>query len=195
MKNGETGKDSFTIFFIETLKELKSLFDNNRVNYAILGGLAAGAWGRSRATDDIDFVLQISGDKLDALIHALKKNNYSIRFVGQTNPPDLFEITRKKNDMKIRIDIMLSNISYQEEALKRKIYLKVFDIELPFISAEDLVIHKLILKRPVDIQDIENVFELNFKNLDLDYIRKWAKEWGVEELLDELIKKYSRNIS
>lgn len=191
MKDGEKERDSFTSFFIETLKELKSLFEKSKINYAILGGLAVGAWGRSRATDDIDLVLESSRKKLDTLIKALKKTKYKIRFVGSTNPPDLLEITKEKNDMRIRIDIMLSNIPYQEEALKRKILLKVFDIELPFISAEDLIIHKLISHRPIDIQDIENIFEINFKALDLEYIRKWAKEWGLEDRLNRLIKKYS----
>lgn len=191
MKNGETEKYSFTTAFIETLKELKSLFEDNKVNFAILGGLAAGAWGKSRATDDIDLVVQISREKFDAMTSALKKNKYNIRVSGPANPPDLFEITTKKNDMPIRVDIMLANIPYQEEALKRKVWLKIFDIELPFVSAEDLVIHKLISKRPVDIYDIENIFKFNFKNLDLDYMKKWAREWNVEDLLDEFIRKYS----
>lgn len=140
--------------------------------------MAAGAWGRSRATDDIYLVIHVSLKDLESLVQIFKTNGYIIRILGAQNSPDLIELIKKKGDITIRVDIMLANIDYQKKALKRKVWLKIFDTEIPVISPEDLVIHKLISNRPIDIQDVENIFRFNFKNLDLKYLKKWAKNWG-----------------
>lgn len=139
MKNGETGRNSFTHFFIEILKELKSILEEKKIDFAILGGLAAGAWGRSRATDDIDLVIHVSLEDLESLVQKFKTNGYIIRILGAQNPPDLIELIKKKGDITIRVDIMLANIDYQKKALKRKVWLKIFDTEIPVISPEDLL--------------------------------------------------------
>lgn len=139
MKNGETGRNSFTHFFIEILKELKSILEEKKIDFAILGGLAAGAWGRSRATDDIDLVIHVSLEDLESLVQIFKTNGYIIRILGAQNPPDLIELIKKKGDITIRVDIMLANIDHQKKALKRKVWLKIFDTEIPVISPEDLL--------------------------------------------------------
>ncbi|HEY4715963.1 MAG TPA: nucleotidyltransferase [bacterium] len=191
MKDGEKITDDFTLFFIESLKHLKSIFEKRNIDYAILGGLAAGAWGRSRATDDIDLVVFISEKDLEEIVRNLKDNGFEIRFLGPSKPPDLIQVTKKRRGIIIRIDLMLAHIPYQEETLKRKVWLKIFNIEVPVISPEDLIVHKLIANRPIDIQDVENVFQYNFKNLNLTYLKKWAKEWDIEPRLNAFIKKYS----
>lgn len=192
-KKKKSVKDNFTNFFIDTIKELRTIFKKHNIEYAILGGLAAGAWGRARATDDIDLVIHVSGDKLDNLMNIFKKYKYQVRIMGYDNLPDLIELRKKRGDLEIRVDIMLAKIPYQEKVMERKVMLKIFDTEIPFISPEDLIIHKLIANRPIDIQDVENIFRFNYKNLDIEYLKKWAKEWEIEESLNKMIEKFSKN--
>ncbi len=83
--------------------------------------------------------------------------------------------------MTVRVDIMLALIPYQLEALKRRVYLKIFNIKMPVLTPEDLIIHKLISNRSIDVQDVEHIFKYNIKHLDLNYLLKWAKNWGIKE--------------
>ena len=43
--------------FDEVLRSFAEFFGQNRIRYAVIGGLAMQVWGRSRFTRDIDFVV------------------------------------------------------------------------------------------------------------------------------------------
>ena len=44
--------------FDEVLRTWKEFFEREGVRYALIGGLAMSAWGSSRSTDDVDFVVE-----------------------------------------------------------------------------------------------------------------------------------------
>jgi hypothetical protein len=54
------------------------------------------------------------------------------------------------------------------------------------VSPEDLILLKVVAARPRDLGDIEDVL---FAQSDLDetYMRRWAKELGVAEKLEEVL--------
>jgi hypothetical protein len=45
--------------FDEVLRTWKEWFGREGVRYAVIGGLAMRAWGSARATDDVDFVVEL----------------------------------------------------------------------------------------------------------------------------------------
>jgi hypothetical protein len=58
--------------------------------------------------------------------------------------------------------------------------------QVSFVTAEDLILFKLIASRPRDLIDVE---EILFTQGDLDeaYMRRWARELGVAEKLEEVL--------
>lgn len=44
--------------FDEVLRTFSGFFEKEGIRYALIGGLAVHAWGYSRATQDIDFVVE-----------------------------------------------------------------------------------------------------------------------------------------
>ncbi len=46
--------------FDEVLRTWTAFFDREGVRYALIGGLAMRAWGSSRTTEDVDFVVDLS---------------------------------------------------------------------------------------------------------------------------------------
>jgi len=82
--------------------------------------------------------------------------------------PDLLQV-RGKGD---RIDVLLANVSYQEEALRRALD--------HVITAEDVIVHKLIAWRPRDRDNIASILEAG-RQLDDDYITRWAADWDVTD--------------
>lgn len=49
--------------FDEVLRTFAAFFERAQIRYAVAGGLAIHAWGRSRSTYDIDFVVDGSMQK------------------------------------------------------------------------------------------------------------------------------------
>ncbi len=160
MRNGESRADSYTSFFIKTLKELDTFFNAKGIEYAILGGLAAGAWGISRATYDIDIVLSVSKEEYSEMIRELGKRGFKTKVTNPEKSEEIIQLFKVARHMTVRVDIMLALIPYQLEALKRRVYLKVFNIRMPVLTPEDMIIHKLISNRPIDVQDVEHIFKL-----------------------------------
>jgi hypothetical protein len=54
------------------------------------------------------------------------------------------------------------------------------------VSAEDLILFKLIASRPRDLIDIQDVL-FTQGELDEPYLRRWAGPLGVEKQLDEVL--------
>ncbi len=58
------------------------------------------------------------------------------------------------------------------------------------MSAEDLILHKLLAKRHKDLAAVEEIFEVHETgSLDLDYLRRWAKRLSVEEPLARFLNR------
>jgi hypothetical protein len=75
---------------------------------------------------------------------------------------------------------------------------KLFGSEVWVVSAEDLILYKLVAYRYKDLGDAEAVLVRRRGQLDLDYLRTWANEIGVHtkkfevpQKLQELIERAS----
>lgn len=84
------------------------------------------------------------------------------------------------------IDVFLAESPYQEEIMRRRRLRELQGRQISVVSAEDLVLLKLIAARPRDLGDIDNVL-LAKPGIDEDYIRRWAVPLGVAEKLEELL--------
>jgi hypothetical protein len=66
---------------------------------------------------------------------------------------------------------LLAETEYQQEALARATN--------GFLTAEDVLVHKLIAWRPRDKDDIRSILEAT-REIDDAYVVRWATAWGVE---------------
>lgn len=51
--------------------------------------------------------------------------------------------------------------------------------EVPFATAEDLLLHKLFAGRPRDLEDAAGVVRRKGPDLDWAYMARWAREFAV----------------
>ena len=56
------------------------------------------------------------------------------------------------------------------------------------IAQEDLILLKLQAGRERDVEDIRNIILENAGSLDFKYLKKWAKELGLEVFLNDELK-------
>jgi hypothetical protein len=72
---------------LRALQRLISLFDENQIDYMVIGGYALPFYGRIRATVDLDLAVAV-GDRLqfDRLLDLLKSKNFEPTICSPSNP-------------------------------------------------------------------------------------------------------------
>jgi predicted nucleotidyltransferase len=83
-------------------------------------------------------------------------------------------------------DIFIAETSFQREVLERRVAAGVEGRDVKLVSAEDLILFKLVAGRPRDLIDVQDVLFTQGK-LDEPYLRRWAGPLGVEARLDEVL--------
>lgn len=135
------------------------------VPWALAGALAANRY-RSvpRGTLDADIYTQWE----PSLVDALEQAGYTVRQIvdPQIGHPHL--MIAKRGDE--RIDLLVPTVEYQQLALARA--------QGNVLTAEDVIIHKLIAWRPRDVDDVRSILQAGH-DLDTEYIERWAREWQV----------------
>ena len=171
--------------------------DRLQIPYMVTGSLAAATHGVARGTRDADLVAPFrSGDggrlagalgnnfylDVDTAEEAVRRQSYfSAIYIPEPFKVDLF---------------VLGTRPYDEEAFRRRLALP-FGMDPPrsaFLqSAEDVVLAKLKWYRlggqvsDVQWRDILGVLKLQAGSLDWGYLRRWAAEEGVLDLLEDAI--------
>lgn len=138
-------------------KELLNIFNDNHVEYLIVGGYAVAYYGYVRATNDID--IWISNEKSN--IQRVIKSLMDFGFPKGELKPDAFE----KNDRIIRMGVPpfrielltgVSGLNFKETFPTRKI-VQIDDIDISIIDLEHLKINKKAAGRYKDLDDLENI--------------------------------------
>ena len=80
-------------------------------------------------------------------------------------------------------DIFLAETAFQREVIDRHIVAEVDGLRVKLVSAEDLILFKLVASRPRDLVDIQDILFTQGR-LDEAYLRHWAGPLGVSEKLE-----------
>lgn len=176
----------------DVIHELVALFDRMSLPYAIMGGIAVRAHALPRPTYDVDFTLAISRAQIGGLFEAVEELGYSIPTayeggrVDQVGGMPLVKIRLYLDGKGIDADVFLAETDFQREVISRRITCMVEGMQVSLVTAEDLILFKLIASRPRDLIDVQDVL---FTQGDLDeaYMRRWAGELGVAAKLEEVL--------
>jgi predicted nucleotidyltransferase len=172
------------------LAELARLIDANGIDYMIIGGQAVLMYGEPRMTRDIDITLALTPDELNKILNIVKNLDLEIlvkdaeSFVKKTWVLPCFH-----KESGLRIDFIFSWTPFEREAIGRT---KIFDINgypVRFATPEDVVIHKMLAGRAIDIEDIKSIAKK--QRLDINYIKKWLKILS-ESVGKDLVKDFEK---
>jgi len=157
--------------------------------YVLVGGLAAQAWGRIRSTLDVDLLLNAGTDSLSALIPAFRQAGIVPR---HDEPVAIhgcsflqFDLEDQESLMPVRVDVLSASTPFHVEAVRRGLTVELGGHPVQVATCEDLILLKLAAERPIDLADAKELFRVNREGLDLEYLRSWAAELQVEELLSQ----------
>lgn len=175
-----------------SLIEITSLFDRLGLAYAVMGGLAVRVYGIPRATYDIDFTLAVERSRLPELFAAVEALGYTVPeaytsgWVDEVGGMPLVKFRLFVEENGIDIDVFLAESPFQQSILGRRRREDVDGAVLYLVSAEDLVLLKLVAGRPRDIADVYDVLFIQ-GSLDVNYMQKWAAGLGITDRLTQAL--------
>lgn len=163
--------------FQKLLKKIARELLKQNIPYMVIGGQAVLLYGEPRLTRDIDMTLGIGIDELNSIrsiVETLKLKSLVANVDDFVKETMVFPVMDEKSG--IRVDFIFSSFPYEKQAIERAKDIKFGKAEVKFASLEDVVVHKIIVGRARDIEDVKSIF---LKNPDYDphYIEKWLAEF------------------
>lgn len=173
----------------ETLFRLADLLDAEGVVYMIVGALAVAMWGRPRATADIDITLRGDAERLEALTARAEREGFTLDRDWLEWQPLLRAHHRRLIAPGSIVDLMRPRDAHEEAALGRRRHLLIEGRRLPFAAPDDLILMKMKVGRPRDFEDATSVLVGQRGTIDLVYVSDWARQLGVGEELNYLLRE------
>lgn len=175
---------------LEAAWEIHRFLTAWRLPYAIIGGVAVQHWGEPRLTIDVDIAVSVPAEQIHAFLRAALA-----QFAPRVENPEDF--ARDTRVLPVRasngcpIDISLAIPGYEDQVMARAVE---YEVEpgrrLRLCSAEDLIIHKAVAGRPLDVQDIEGIVLRQRGTLDSEYIRRWLREFSAVLDSPEVLERF-----
>jgi hypothetical protein len=145
------------------------------IPYAIGGAIAYGYWGNPRGTRDLDVNLFVSADRAGPALDTL------LRAGVRLDRNRVLESAQERGDARVfyedvPIDLFFISIPLHESAAERTVLVTLLGQTIRVLSAEDLVVLKMLFFRGKDLVDIERIVAIQGEKLDRDYVRRWLVE-------------------
>jgi hypothetical protein len=184
---------------LEILQLVVSNLEKLNVDYMVGGSFASSIYGLARFTQDVDLIANLRPDQVDGFMRIFGREFYldggSIERALGTGTS--FNIIHFESSFKVDFFI-LSKSKFKEEQFSRRLLRRVnpdSDFEAYVQSPEDIILSKLEWYRrggeasENQWRDVIGIIKTQGGRLDLVYLRKWAVELGVSDLLEQASKE------
>jgi hypothetical protein len=181
---------------LAALRPVTEAFEKLGISYFIGGSIASSAYGIARATLDIDIVSDMKHRHVRSLIKILESIYYidEDMILDAIRRQSSFNLIHLETMFKVDVFIVKEG-PYHREALRRR-KKDILDedrktTEFYLISSEDIILSKLDWYRlggKVSSQqwsDVLGVLKVQDKLLDMEYLRHWASELKLTDLLEQ----------
>lgn len=174
--------------FEELLEKVGSVLEKVGIPYMIIGGQAVLLHGEPRLTRDIDITLGISTEQIETFLPLIEAMDLKVLVDPHEFTMETMVLPCRDPGNDIRVDFIFSFSPYERQAIERACAVQLGEAQVMFASVEDLIIHKVFLGRPRDIEDVKSVLIKN-PRADLGYIRRWLNEF-TDALHEPFIERF-----
>lgn len=161
------------------LARIVGCFRAERVPYVLIGAWALSAWGRPRATNDVDFLVLVNEEDLARLSDRLGRAGMALDETWAQWNPLLRSFQLRFQFQGITVDVLRTRDEHDRQIFRRKRRKRMDRRHYWLVSAEDFILQKLKVGRPRDFEDALSVLERCGKSLDKRYLRRWAGRIGI----------------
>lgn len=175
--------------FSDTFRDVVEAVDEAGVEHAFIGALPVLAWGRVRATTDIDLVV-LASTGWERLVAALNgRGIHRTKHVGPADNTDALPdiaIFHSSPDPGMRVDIFIAKTDFERAVVTSARQATLLGLIVRLASPEASIIYKLLAQRRRDLDDVDSIFEARQaagQPLDWGFLAHWAEEWGISDRL------------
>ncbi|UJS17515.1 MAG: hypothetical protein L3J17_00245 [Candidatus Jettenia sp.] len=177
---------------LDVLRIVVKRLESAGIPYMITGSIAANFYTTPRMTRDIDIVMEVEEKDTEILFslffHDFYVNKDSIKNAIRTK--QIFNIIHNEGIVKVDF-IIRKDSNYRKIEFKRRRSMVFEGLNIHITSPEDLILSKLFWAKEslseMQIRDVRNLLK-TVHNLDINYIEKWVRELGLEEVYNEVKK-------
>ena len=181
----------------EFLRKLIEALSSSKIPYMLSGSMGSSFHGQPRATNDADIVIDPTKEQLLHFVASLGPDYY----VSQEVAEQSLENTSMFNIIDIQAGwkadfIIRKKRAYSEQEFSRRKDANVMGMDLCIVSPEDSILSKLEWSKGRESQaqfnDALGVLMVQWDRLDFNYLEKWSKKLGVDDSLEQLLKKIKK---
>ena len=178
--------DDHEFGYLEVLSTAVRALSSPPLPYCLIGALALGAYGRPRATHDVDLLILTDSATSHSYLDPLRAKGFAVASDWhESNPMAQNVVTRLAHPLApdFPLDLIFATSPLHKNALDRRKLFDLHGIQVPVSSAEDLILLKLSASRPRDFDDVMGIIGNAGAPLDLDYLWSWADRLGLQSEL------------
>lgn len=175
---------------LDVLRDVSRRFDEASIAYMLTGSMAMNYYAQPRMTRDIDLVLEVDLSDVARLVRLFTPDYYvSPEAVAQSvSNRSMFNLIHQESVIKVDC-VILKDDPFRRLEFDRRVQVKVADFSTWIVSKEDLIISKLYWARDSRSErQLNDVKNLVATNCDYTYISHWARQLGVAELWEHMVK-------
>ncbi len=173
---------------LDILRDISFRLDSLCVIYMLSGSMAMNYYAVPRMTRDLDIVIALPEARAGQFSESLTPDYMIVEEAVAEAARTRFMFNAIHQESIIKIDfICQKDEPFRREELMRRRRITIDDFETWIVSAEDLILSKLVwMKDSGSEQQQRDVLNLLSDSRDQSYLSKWAAKLGVSERLDDL---------
>lgn len=177
--------------FRTVTEKLLAYFNEQQIQYALIGGYAVGLWGVARGTVDMDFLVRRDDlEKLDQIMAAL---GYELLYRSE-NVSQYTASQALFGEIDFLHAFRAPTLRMLERAGEKTIFSEALSVRV--LQPEDLIGLKIQAiannehREPTDMYDIEELMRLHGDSLDWQLIEEYCGIFDRQDLFIKLKDKY-----
>lgn len=180
---------SQTQLLIDTARALEEA----GAGYLLSGSLASSLQGEPRATHDVDIVVEVNREVVDALVRAFGADDYYLDALAAHDAlasRSMFNLIDVRTGDKVDF-WALTDDAFDRSRFERRVRVDAFGVSLCVSTPEDTILQKLKWAAACggsekQTGDASGVYELQRGVLDEKYLDRWASYLGVSGALEQI---------
>jgi hypothetical protein len=184
---------------IAVTAKVTSVLEKLNVPYFIGGSLASTIYGMVRTTQDSDIVAELHPSQVQAFVDALKDTFYvdDEMIAEAVNRSSSFNIIHRETMFKV--DVFIPRMIPFDESRFSRAQMQTLsndpEVKANVSSVEDTILMKLVWYRmggevsERQWRDVMGMIKIQSERLDLKYMKQWAIQLKVGDLLDRALKE------
>ncbi len=155
-------------------QSLLRVFQEKKLRYLIVGGVAVNLHGYPRLTNDIDILLALDHDNLATMARIMENMGYQQRLpisIQELGDTDKVRTLMKDKGLvaysfihakepQFNIDVLVGESMEFEKFTAHTMHADVWGLDVPVVSIDDLIAMKQNSDREKDVQDVVALLEL-----------------------------------